>query len=99
LRIGKLRSVGALDLRGNHLTPRALEYLREALSAGVFEALTAIDLRENELGDEVRGRQKREGGRGRDGQGFGVGGRLNSTPHTLHTLLTSRCPLSLAPSL
>ena len=52
LKMAKLKSITALDLRGNHLTPRALEHLREALANGVFENLTAIDLRENELGDE-----------------------------------------------
>jgi hypothetical protein len=52
LKIAKLKSVTALDLRGNHLTPRALEYLREHLASGMFDCLTSLDLRENELGDE-----------------------------------------------
>ncbi len=51
MRLANLMSLKHLVLNSNDLTPRAMEYLKDAFQAGVFPALQILDLRNNEIGD------------------------------------------------
>lgn len=52
IRIGNLYQLQGLILRGNHIGPRGLEYLKDIFQSNVLSALNTLDLRENELGDD-----------------------------------------------
>jgi hypothetical protein len=52
VRIANLFDIRKFIFRGNHITSRALEYLKELLISGILVNLQVIDLRDNELGDE-----------------------------------------------
>jgi hypothetical protein len=52
VKLAKYRGLETLILRGNHITCRGLEYVRDLLDSDLFENITVVDLGDNELGDE-----------------------------------------------
>jgi Ran GTPase-activating protein (RanGAP) involved in mRNA processing and transport len=52
MKVANLMSLRTFSLRSNDLTPRAMEYLKDAFTGGCFPALEVLDLRNNEFGDE-----------------------------------------------
>lgn len=52
IRIGNLYNLRVLILRGNHITPLGLEYIKDLFDAHIVDQLQVLDLRDNELGDD-----------------------------------------------
>ena len=52
MKIANLMSLKRLVLISNDLTPRSMEYLRDAFHGGTFPALEILELQNNEIGDE-----------------------------------------------
>ena len=52
IKVAKLYGLEELILRGNHITTRALEFIRDLFDTEVFVRLRVLDLSDNELGDE-----------------------------------------------
>ena len=52
LRLGNVSSLKVLNARGNFITARSLEYLKMAFESDTLPGLVALDLRDNEIGDD-----------------------------------------------
>lgn len=52
MKLANLMSLKRLILVSNDLTPRSMEYLRDAFNGGTFPSLEILDLRGNEIGDD-----------------------------------------------
>jgi hypothetical protein len=50
-KMANLLNIRELNLRGNFIGPKGVEYMREVCPSGVFLNLRVLDLAENELGD------------------------------------------------
>eukprot|EP01034_Spumella_vulgaris_P023951 gene23951-30235_t len=51
-KMANLLNIRELNLRGNFIGPKGVEYMREVCPSGVFLNLRVVDLAENELGDK-----------------------------------------------
>lgn len=52
MKMSNLTTIRLLDLRGNLLTAKSINYMKEIASSGIFQSLDSLLLAQNELGDE-----------------------------------------------
>ena len=54
IKLANLLNIRVMNLRGNLLGPRSIEYLRDACKTGVLANLRILILSNNELGDGMK---------------------------------------------